>query len=1286
MWFLILFVYIGFTQQVILQQATYSGQNRVILKGGKDPCEGHIKIYHKNKWGYAGDTGWSKSTEEVVCRSTHCGKPVEGSTEDILMNEDVPVWLNEMVCNGNESHLWDCSPPGWGISVYRKDTVKKITCSDRIKMSLDGFQCAGAVQFSTDGGTRLGYLCADNWGKKEADRLCESLNCGKHKEIPQQNWMDWKGFKEPNSKKMTIKCSDIESEIDNLWQCVTQESPTCQRPASVICQGYERIQLSGDPSNVCSGWLEKEENDKWERKNIKTSPDVRCQQMHCGMQKNTSTQGNNETHLTCTDTVKVLLMDGNLESNCYGTVHIKRNDSNYPVCASNWSEKEGNVVCKELKCGKVISTEKKSGPASGIMDNVKCSGSESSLWHCMANRGNTAKCSTAYVICEKSISVRLKDGPGKCAGRVEIQYEGRWKQVNKEEWKDENSKSVCREVKCGDSSNTKRDEKFIQGSGDFLSKKVNCKTGTSHIADCIGENSATPSMEKKEAVGITCEEHMLVFLEGTTSCSGMVGIEHGNKTYWLSGSNETWNNETANLVCQQKHCGNVVSFNVTRAKESQDVTSLNCSSTSKSLFDCERDTVPSGYNNTIATVTCSGNITIKLSNRCWGDVIVCADGKCGGVCANAWTDSQSKMLCKDLKCGDKILSPSNRLQSVEVIFKSLHATSHTTKLSQCNFVPNNESHTCERNSAKVVCSGSVKPRFPISRDKCSGNVEVSYEGKWLPVCQSALNNNQAKRIICNELNCGDDVSKIKTTNYFGPKPAEGAISQIQCGENDSKLRACYITSSKDACPLAALQCSNWTKVKLSDTCSGAVFVHTDNDKNTVSSENWGQSEGNRLCKDLECGESSKVYNSSQSMSLWNSTFKCENNPGNIWACEKNILPTQKERLSIECKDKPSVTLSDTCNGMVMMNGISVCSTNWNDEYSHLVCQEQMCSNAIYGSISFKEPKPNAEYWHVMCEDYHDKLGQCKRYKAKCDKKLVAISCVKNVKFNTARKCGGQIKVNYQDNKWEYICPMKFSPELMKKLCHHFGCGDYNVSIPAEETNKVTLRTSLECTEDHMDIRHCVSTKPCGEVKPAEIYCNGYVPPPPKPPVTPGPPIIPIILGLGVALILVILIVIFVRIYMIKKARNAAKFPATMLSQNEMEFESGEFEDLKANEMDDFSRGRFRSDAEFVTENDAQSASSVPYDDIDEVTESQPLTSQATTAVASGGDFIHEDRNGVTYEVDDPQENYDDIDASPDFTQTKAEVHDSHQPPPESYPVAPQKLVQEDDYLVPGQDG
>lgn len=61
-------------------------------------------------------------------------------------------------------------------------------------------------------------------------------------------------------------------------------------------------------------------------------------------------------------------------------------------------------------------------------------------------------------------------------------------------------------------------------------------------------------------------------------------------------------------------------------------------------------------------------------------------------------------------------------------------------------------------------------------------------------------------------------------------------------------------------------------------------------------------------------------------------------------------------------------------------------------------------------------------------------------------------------------------------------------------------------------------------------------------------------------------------------------------------------------------------------------------------------------------------------------------DGVTYEVEDPQENYDDIEASPEFIQTKAEVHDVPEPAPESVTVATPGMVQgEEDYLVPGQD-
>lgn len=105
------------------------GANRLILKNGNNPCEGHIEVYHNSKWGYVGDTKWSRNTEEVVCRSTHCGKPV--STEHILRPNDSTVWLNEITCNGQESDLWDCLYPGWGISTFRKDDMKKIKCSSK---------------------------------------------------------------------------------------------------------------------------------------------------------------------------------------------------------------------------------------------------------------------------------------------------------------------------------------------------------------------------------------------------------------------------------------------------------------------------------------------------------------------------------------------------------------------------------------------------------------------------------------------------------------------------------------------------------------------------------------------------------------------------------------------------------------------------------------------------------------------------------------------------------------------------------------------------------------------------------------------------------------------------------------------------------------------------------------------------------------------------------------------------------------------------------------------------
>lgn len=115
-------------------------------------------------------------------------------------------------------------------------------------------------------------------------------------------------------------------------------------------------------------------------------------------------------------------------------------------------------------------------------------------------------------------------------------------------------------------------------------------------------------------------EHKDVFLSGNDSCTGIVGIEHGTKTNWLSGSPNTWNKEAANAVCQQTNCGRAINFSsISIDSLENDVYNVlySCFNIT-SLFKCENTTLPSNHERTVATVTCSGKLTQLLEiNLSW---------------------------------------------------------------------------------------------------------------------------------------------------------------------------------------------------------------------------------------------------------------------------------------------------------------------------------------------------------------------------------------------------------------------------------------------------------------------------------------------------------------------------------------------------------------------------------------------------------------------------------------------------------------------------------------------
>ncbi len=67
---------------------------------------------------------------------------------------------------------------------------------------------------------------------------------------------------------------------------------------------------------------------------------------------------------------------------------IDVNGANYEVFYSDQHSIQslknmGEVVCRELGCGKVLAVKQGSSTSNGLLSNVECQDNEQSLWHCL---------------------------------------------------------------------------------------------------------------------------------------------------------------------------------------------------------------------------------------------------------------------------------------------------------------------------------------------------------------------------------------------------------------------------------------------------------------------------------------------------------------------------------------------------------------------------------------------------------------------------------------------------------------------------------------------------------------------------------------------------------------------------------------------------------------------------------------------------------------------------------------------------------------------------------------
>ena len=87
----------------------------VRLVNGFTRYEGRVEVYYNGQWGTVCDDGWKLSAAQVVCSELGFGPAIYARYNAYYGEGSGQIWLDDVICVGNESTIGSCSHSGWGI-------------------------------------------------------------------------------------------------------------------------------------------------------------------------------------------------------------------------------------------------------------------------------------------------------------------------------------------------------------------------------------------------------------------------------------------------------------------------------------------------------------------------------------------------------------------------------------------------------------------------------------------------------------------------------------------------------------------------------------------------------------------------------------------------------------------------------------------------------------------------------------------------------------------------------------------------------------------------------------------------------------------------------------------------------------------------------------------------------------------------------------------------------------------------------------------------------------------
>ncbi|XP_043935092.1 antigen WC1.1-like [Protopterus annectens] len=694
------------------------GHKEVKLAGGRSSCQGRVEIKYNLTWHTVCDQYFDQMDASVICYELGCGPPKHIYKAVHTYGGNNEILKYDIECKGNESQITLCNLRPTDLRVCSHGDNAGIVCWGyrNYRLVNGSNNCTGRVELQY--GNQWGTVCDLHWDIADANVLCQQLNCGFAESAPGGAFFG-SGLSE--QWKDNFFCNGTESHLlDCPLSNFGQHSCSHKNDAGVICAGPRqytpRLRNGGSP---CDGYVEIYYSGSWHR-----------------------------------------------------------------VQNALWENATVDMVCRQLRCGTTMhvynTTLFNNGNGTILLEDVQCQGNESLLSNCnWIISSNQEPELPRYnkdvnIFCTEHMQLRLVNGGGDCAGRIEVYYNGSWGTVCDDFWDLQDANVACKQLKCGHAISANTSGSFGKGSGPIWLDNVNCSGTESLVWKCPSAGWGQHNCHHKEDAGVVCsaaEDMKLRLVNGGSPCAGRVELYHSGQ--WGTVYSDKWDIQDAAVVCKQLGCGSAVAAHLGAHFGAGTgpvwLDEVQCEGEEAALWDCRSLGLRHyGYSHSRdAGVTCSGMLkTMEKETSNTGRKDTGAAG---------YGDERDSM-------GHKKLLQQGQ-QRTEPQFQGPQAW------------PAAAADTDEESGGEPPAEDGAgrwhKDIKIIEEQPCIARIEMKHNDLWMPLNEKKLTTDIAK-VVCHMLECNEPKSIQRVPRQ---RQTVGKVfnRDIECSGTESHLTFCNVS-------------------------------------------------------------------------------------------------------------------------------------------------------------------------------------------------------------------------------------------------------------------------------------------------------------------------------------------------------------------------------------------------------------------------------------------------------------------------------------------------------------